>query len=239
MMRLNRYLAWCGLASRRKCEALIRAGRVTIDGQIATSLSTNIDEQKQIVTVDGRRIQPPKKFVYIVMNKPAGYVTTAQDELGRKTVMELLPKQIRVFPVGRLDKNTRGVLLFTNDGVLAFQLLHPRFDVDKIYQAEIDKPISDDHVRQLQTGVQLQDGMTHPCQVKLLTRARTCLQLTLHEGRKRQVRRMLQALGYQVVSLIRTQFASIQIGDLKSGHWRYLTDEEVNALKKLVTGKNG
>lgn len=237
MMRLNRFLAWCGLASRRKCEVLIRAGRVAIDGQIATSLATQIDEQNQVVTVDGQRITPPDKFVYIVMNKPVGYVTTVQDELGRKTVMELLPKKIRVFPVGRLDKNTEGVLLFTNDGALAFQLLHPRFDIEKIYEAELDKPIRTEHVRQLQFGIQLEDGMTHPCQVRILRRDRMRVELTLHEGRKRQIRRMLQAMGYKVVSLVRTRFASVGVGKLRPGKWRYLSEQEVKALKEMAAGK--
>ncbi len=237
-MRLNRFLAWCGLGSRRKCEDLIRAGRVAIDGQTATSLGTQIDEHHQIVTVDGKRVTPAEKFIYIVMNKPIGYITTAQDELGRKTVMQLLPDDMRVFPVGRLDKNTQGVLLFTNDGALAFQLLHPRFVINKVYEAKIDKPISTEHLRQLQSGVQLEDGMTHPCQVRILQRDRTRLELTLHEGRKRQVRRMLQALGYEVVSLIRTQFASIRVGELRPGKWRYLTEQEVRALKAMAMGNN-
>lgn len=236
MMRLNRFLAWCGLASRRKCEALIRAGRVAIDGHIATSLATQVDEQNQVVTVDGQRITSPTKFVYIVMNKPIGYVTTVQDELGRKTVMELLPNTIRVFPVGRLDKNTEGVLLFTNDGALAFQLLHPRFDIEKVYEAELDRPIRPEHVWQLQSGIQLEDGMTHPCQVKILGRDRMRVELTLHEGRKRQVRRMLQAIGYKVVSLVRTRFASVTLGKLRPGEWRYLSEQEVKALRAMAAG---
>lgn len=239
MMRLNRYLAWCGLGSRRQCESLILAGRVTVDGNVVRSLSVTIDETKNQVAIDGKRVVPPQKFIYILMNKPAGYITTARDELGRKTVLELLPDLFRVFPVGRLDKNTTGALLFTNDGQLAFQLVHPKFSVDKIYQACLNKPISDRDIVKLKTGIQLEEGVTSPCKVKVIGRDQKKIEITLHEGHKRQVKRMLKALGYQVVSLERIQFASLTLKGLQPGKWRYLTDQEVAELKSLVKGSNG
>ena len=239
MMRLNRFLAWCGLGSRRKCESFIEAGRVAIDGIVVNSLSTHVDEQKNIVTVDGRRVGPPKKYIYVLMNKPKGYVTTASDERGRKTVLDLLPDHFRVFPVGRLDKDTMGALLLTNDGAIAFRLMHPKFDVAKVYQVSLDKPITNQHVQKLQSGILLEDGITTPCQVRIIDEDRNKIEVILHEGRKRQIRRMLSSVGYNVVSLVRTQFATVTIADLKPGEWRYLVDQEIVNLKAIVSENDG
>lgn len=239
MMRLNRYLALCGLGSRRKCELLIQAGSVAIDGNIVRSLSVTIDEQQNRVTVDGKPVAPPKQFIYILMNKPAGYVTTAHDELGRKTVLDLLPDHFRVFPIGRLDKDTTGALLLTNDGHLAFQLMHPRFHVEKIYQVCLNKTIVDRDMRKLKSGIHLEEGVTSPCEVNLINGDRTKVEIILHEGRKRQVKRMFKSLGYQVVSLNRIQFATLKVADLPGGQWRYLTGQEVADLKSLVVGHDG
>ena len=239
MMRLNRFLALCGLGSRRNCESLILAGRVAIDGNIVQSLGITIDEKQNRVTVDGKPVVPPKEFIYILMNKPGGYVTTARDERGRKTVLDLLPDQTRVFPVGRLDKDTTGALLFTNDGHLAFQLMHPKFSVDKIYQAYLNKPIIDSHILKLQAGVQLEEGITSPCKISIKSKDRKKIEIILHEGRKRQIKRMFQVLGYQVVSLERIQFATLTSKGLQPGRWRYLTDQEASVLKSLVKGQNG
>jgi pseudouridine synthase len=239
MMRLNKYLAWCGLGSRRQCESLILAGKVTVDGNVVRSLTVTIDENKNQVTIDGKQLVPPRKFIYILMNKPAGYVTTSRDELGRKTVLELLPDLFRVFPVGRLDKNTTGALLFTNDGQLAFQLMHPKFCVDKIYQAGLNKPIIDRDIIKLQNGIHLEEGITSPCKVKHISSNKKKIEIILHEGHKRQVKRMVKTLGYQVVSLERVQFATLSIKGLPPGRWRYLTEQEVAALKSLVRGNNG
>lgn len=237
MMRLNRYLALCGLGSRRKSEALIQAGSVTVNGAIIQSLSHVIDEKNDLVTVAGQKISQPDRLVYLLLNKPAGYVTTASDELGRKTVMHLVPDDYRVFSVGRLDKDTRGALLLTNDGALAFQLMHPSFQVDKIYQVTLNMPISKKQIRKLASGIMLEDGITHKCDVKVIGRDHRKIEMTLHEGRKRQIRRMLHALGYEVTDLVRIQFASLSIKGLKMGEWRFLNDQEIALLKSLAPGK--
>lgn len=239
MMRLNRFLALCGLGSRRKCESFIQAGRVAIDGNFVESVGTSVNEKESIVTVDGKRIFPPPKLIYILLNKPKGYVTTASDELGRKTVFDLLPDDFRLFPVGRLDKDTVGALLLTNDGAFAFQLIHPKFNVDKIYQVSLNKPIKNEHVKKLLSGILLEEGVTSPCQVKIVRPDRKKIEVILHEGRKRQVRRMLKSLGYEVVNLIRTQFGTLTLKNLKPGEWRYLTDQEVADLKTRMSGNNG
>lgn len=238
-MRLNRFLALCGLGSRRKCESMIQAGRVAIDGNIIKSLSTIVDGRNNIVTVDGKRVSPPDQFIYILLNKPKGYITTASDELDRKTVLDLLPKSFRVFPVGRLDKNTMGALLLTNDGHLAFQMMHPKFNVDKLYHVSLNQPISDSHINKLQSGVLLEDGITSSCKVRVLRKDRKKIEIILHEGRKRQIRRMLQSLGYDAISLVRIQFATLTLAGLKPGEWRYLTDREIADVKAVVSGENG
>lgn len=239
MMRLNRFLACCGLGSRRKSESLILAGRVAVDGNIVRSLSVTIDEKQNRVTVDGKPVAPPQKCIYILMNKPGGYVTTAHDELGRKTVLDLLNGHVRVFPVGRLDKDTTGALLFTNDGHLAFQLMHPKFNIDKVYQACLNKPIIKKDIRKLQSGIHLEEGITSPCKVNIIGRDSKKIEIILHEGRKRQVKRMLKTLGYHVVGLERSQFAALTLADLLPGQWRYLTEQEVADLNSLVKGQNG
>lgn len=238
MMRLNKYLAWCGFGSRRNCESLIQSGRVAVDGNIIKSLGTTVDEKKVKVTVDEKPVSPPEQSVYILLNKPIGYVTTVNDELGRDTVMDLLPDCTRVFPVGRLDKNSSGALLLTNDGELAFRLMHPRFRVDKIYRVNINKPITDRHIRKLESGIFLEEGLTNRCSVKIVQQDRKKLEIILHEGRKRQIRRMLNSLGYRVLSLERIQFATLSSSTLKAGQWRYLSDQEIKALKTLCLNSN-
>ena len=238
MMRLNRYLALCGCGSRRKCELLIQAGRVAVDGNIAKSLSTTVNELANIVTVDGKQVSPPDELTYILLNKPRGYVTTASDELGRKTILDLLPENFRLFPVGRLDKNTTGALLLTNDGHLAYQLMHPKFNVDKIYHVSLNKPVINKDIHKLQSGVLLAEGLTSPCKVKVIRKDRTKIEIIIHEGRKRQIRRMLKSLDYKVLNLSRTQFATLTLTGLKPGEWRYLTDKEIADLKATAPDYN-
>lgn len=233
-MRLNKFLAACGVGSRRKCEQIILAGRVTINGREVTSLAENVDENNDRVTVDGRRVSLPSKFSYVLLHKPAGYITTRHDEMGRKTVMDLLPKDVRVFPVGRLDKNTTGALILTNDGDFAYQLTHPKFEVDKVYHVAVHRPVLEKQVRKLQSGIMLEEGLTSKCQVKVLDHHRKRLEIVLHEGRKRQVRRMVEALGFRVIRLARVRFSFLTLEGLKPGEWRNLTEQEIEKLRAII-----
>lgn len=235
MIRLNKYLAHCGLGSRRKCDHLIQSGYVTVNGKTITELGTSIDETNDDVRFDNRPVANVGRKVYILLNKPAGYVTSVKDELHRKTVLDLIPDEVRVFPVGRLDKNTVGLLLLTNDGELCYQLTHPKFEIDKIYQVTIDKELRTSDKSKLELGIMLETGMTAPCNIRCSTknnRART-LTVTIHEGKKRQIRRMFDALGYRVKHLERIQFGDLTIGKLPAGGWRYLKDSEILGLKKI------
>ena len=237
-MRLNKYLALCGLGSRRKCELLIQAGRVAVDGEIVTSLAATVDNEKNTIAVDEQVVSPPEKYTYILLNKPKGYVTTASDELGRKTVLDLVPENFRLFSVGRLDKDTTGALLITNDGQLSFQLMHPKFNVEKRYQVLLDKAITTKDVQKLQSGIKLEDGLTNLCDVKITRQDRKEIEMIIHEGRKRQIRRMLKFLGYEVQNLVRIRFATLTLAGLETGEWRNLTDQEVADLKKTLAGSD-
>lgn len=234
--RLQKILAKAGIASRRKAEELIRAGRVAVDGRIVTELGTRIDPQKSTITFDGKPLVR-EKFVYILLNKPAGYVTTLSDPQGRPIVTDLLhgvPQ--RVFPVGRLDYETEGALILTNDGTLGQYIQHPRYEVNKTYLATVSGTPSDRKIRQLETGVVVDGYKTWPATVRILEQkqAETILELTIHEGKKRQVRKMLAAIGHPVRNLTRTAYGSLRLGHLPSGKYRFLTE---NDLKKIFSGK--
>jgi len=239
MMRLNKFLAQCGLGSRRKCDHLIQSGLVTVNGTTIAELGTSIDESNDDVKVNNRLVTRARQNIYLLLNKPAGYVTSVSDELGRKTVFDLVPDDERLFSVGRLDKNTEGLLLLTNDGDTCYRLTHPKFEIDKIYQVTIDKELSDSDRAKLERGVMLESGMTAPCKVLTSARNKKSLTVTIHEGKKRQVRRMLETLGYRVKRLVRTRFGNLTIDGLPDGKWRHLTDAEVDELKSLsqIAGK--
>jgi len=234
MKRLNKYLADCGVASRRKCDELIKQKRVAVDGEIIQSLGYKIDETTAVVTVDGHKVSLVDKFIYFLLNKPRGYVTTASDERGRKTVLDLIPDKSRVFPVGRLDKESTGALLLTNDGDLAYKLTHPKYDVEKVYRVLLNQPITEKHVKKLETGIMLEDGVTRPCRVKVISKDKCRVELTLMEGRNREIRRMLQALDYKVSKLKRIQFATLTLNKLAPGKWRTLTKEEITKIRTIV-----
>ena len=225
-MRLNAYLARAGIASRRGAEELIRAGRVTVNGEVA-GLATFV-EGKDRVEVDGAEIAP-EPLTYVLLHKPAGVVTTARDPHGRPTVVGLVGHERRVVPVGRLDADTTGVLLLTNDGPLAHRLMHPRYEVDKVYVVEVDGEPSDEALAALRGGIELDDGLTAPAEVQRLGPAR--LELTLHEGRKHQVKRMLAAVGHPVIRLHRSSYAGLTVNRLAPGEWRELSPEEVIRLR--------
>ncbi|MBO8141570.1 MAG: rRNA pseudouridine synthase [Firmicutes bacterium] len=231
--RLQKFLARAGIGSRRACEQLISQGRVRVNGRLVTEQGLRVDPERDKVQVDGRVVKPSGRFQYIMLNKPAGYVTTVRDPQGRPTVMHLLPERPRVFPVGRLDRDTEGLLLLTNDGELAYRLAHPRFQVEKRYRALVRGEVGPEAVRRLENGVVLDDGPTAPCRVRVIRREpeRTLLELRLREGRKRQVRRMCEAVGHPVVALMRIAVGPVLLGRLPKGAWRPLTPEEIAALR--------
>jgi 23S rRNA pseudouridine2605 synthase len=225
-MRLNAYLARAGIASRRGAEELIRAGRVTVNGEVA-GLATFV-EGKDMVEVDGTEVAP-EPLTYVLLHKPAGVVTTARDPQGRPTVVGLVGHERRVVPVGRLDADTTGVLLLTNDGRLAHRLMHPRYEVDKVYEAEVEGEPDEAALARLADGIELDDGVTAPARVRRLGPSR--LELTIHEGRKHQVKRMLAALGHPVTRLHRSSYAGLTADGLEPGAWRELTADEVKRLR--------
>ena len=227
-MRLNAYLARAGLASRRKADELILAGRVTVNGEPG-QLNTFVSGA-DVVEVDGQRVEK-QSLAYVLLHKPAGVVTTASDPGGRPTVVELVEHDARVVPVGRLDADTTGALLLTNDGALAHRLAHPRYEVDKVYEADVEGSPSDDELRQLAEGIELEDGRTAPASVRRLAPSR--LELTLHEGRKHQVKRMCEAIGHPVQRLHSSRYATLTLDGLEPGEWRELTADEVQALREL------
>ena len=228
-MRLNAYLARAGVASRRKADELIRAGRVRVNGELG-NLGTFVGEG-DAVELDGRPVAP-QALAHVLLHKPADVVTTARDPQSRPTVVDLIQHPARVVPVGRLDADTTGALLLTNDGPLAHRLAHPRYEVDKVYEAEVEGRPSPETVRRLSEGVELEDGRTAPARIRLLEPSR--LELVLHEGRNRQVRRMCDAVGHPVKLLHRSRYADLGVEGLAPGEWRELTAEEVERLRRLV-----
>ena len=225
-MRLNAYLARAGVSSRRRAEELIKAGRVRVNGEPG-QLNTFVSRDDR-VEVDGAEIRP-QRLAYVLLNKPTGTVTTASDPQGRPTVVDLVDVPERVVPVGRLDADTTGALLLTNDGPLAHRLAHPRYGVEKVYEAEVEGRPDDAALRALAEGVELDDGMTAPATVRCLAPDR--LELTLHEGRNRQVKRMLEAVGHPVRRLHRSRYAGLTLEGLEPGAWRELEPSEVERLR--------
>jgi len=232
--RLQKVLARAGLASRRACEEFIAAGRVRVNGETAV-LGRRVHPATDEVEVDGVLVAVADGLVHYLLNKPAGVVSTAQDPQGRPTVVELVPDSPRVFPVGRLDADTEGLIVLTNDGQLAHRLTHPSFGVDKEYVAEVVGRPAPGTLRRLRQGVMLDDGATAPARVSLLSP--TVLRLTIHEGRNRQVRRMCDAVGHPVVRLVRTRIGPLADTRLAPGAWRPLTPEEVRALAQAAAGQ--
>jgi 23S rRNA pseudouridine2605 synthase len=224
-VRLNAYLARAGVASRRKADELIKAGRVRVNGEPG-QLNTFV-ERGDRVEVDGEDVRP-QRLAYVLLHKPAGVVTTASDPQGRPTVVELVSHDVRVVPVGRLDTETTGALLLTNDGELAHRLAHPKYEVEKVYEADVEGEPSDEALRRLAEGVELEDGLTAPAEVRRLGPAR--VELSIHEGRNRQVRRMLEGVGHPVTRLHRSRYAGLTVEDLEPGAWRELSDSELRAL---------
>jgi 23S rRNA pseudouridine2605 synthase len=229
-VRLNAYLARAGVASRRGADELIKAGRVTVNGEPG-QLNTFV-ESRDRVEVDGRRVEP-QRLAYVLLHKPAGVVTTARDPQGRPTVVELVDHEARLVPVGRLDADTTGALLLTNDGELAHRLAHPRYGIEKTYDVEVDGDPGEAQLRRLRDGLELEDGPTAPAQARRTGPNR--LELVLHEGRKRQVKRMCAEVGLPVIRLHRPSYGGLELGDLALGEWRELDPAEVERLRATTT----
>jgi len=227
LIRLQKFLSAAGVCSRRRGEDLIRAGRVTVNGQVVAELGAKVDPDKDRVSVDDQPVKPAPRMVYIALNKPRGYVTSCR-HAGKKIVLELVNVAERIYPVGRLDKDSTGLLLLTNDGRLHLKLSHPSFDHEKEYDVTVERPISDGALRRMAEGVPILDTRTRPAVVTRL--GERAFRIVLKEGRNRQIRRMVRRLGNEVVELKRTRVASVRLGRLAEGAWRHLSAEEVAAL---------
>ena len=237
MERLQKIISQAGIASRRAAEKMIEEGRVTVDGVVA-SLGTQADAGSQTICVDGVPIRGAEAHVYFLLNKPKGYISTAKDDRGRKTVLDLLPEAgARIYPVGRLDNGTEGLLLLTNDGALMNGLLHPAREVWKTYIAQVEGQLTKPELQTLKNGVKLEDGVTAPAKVRVLDwdqkSGRTKLEISIHEGKNRQVRRMCKAVGCPVKELTRIAIGDLYLARLKEGHYRKLRKEEIDYLKSL------
>ncbi len=235
MMRLQKYLALCGVASRRRAEQMIQEGKVQVNGQTVREMGVQVDEEKDTVSVEGAVVRPEAEKHYLAYYKPIGEVTTVSDPEGRATVMDKFRDYpVRLFPVGRLDYDSEGLLLLTNDGDMMNRLLHPSREVRKSYLIKASNDVTDEEIRTLRRGVMIDGKMTSPAEVRLIRKEAfdTVLLVTIHEGRNRQVRKMVEAVGHQVVALRRVAFGPILLGDLPRGQWRHLTPQEISKLKE-------
>ena len=233
-MRLQVFLSHSRVCSRRKALELVQAGRVSVNGKAVTEPSYEVSPDAPDIRLDGKKVELGGKD-YLILNKPRGIVTTLQDKYAQATVLGLLPKAYKhLYPVGRLDKDSEGLLLFTNDGDLTFKLLHPSFKVDKVYNVRVDKPLDENNIRHLERGVFIEGRKTAPA--KITPVGRESLRITIHEGRKRQIRLMLSGLGFQVRRLERIKYGPISLGNLRPGEWRLLEKKEIEALRKEAGG---
>lgn len=237
MERLQKFLAQAGVASRREAERMIAAGRVRVNGQVVQVMGVTVDPARDRVDVDGRLVNVINDLHYYMLNKPTGVVTTVRDRHAERTVMDLVSDiPVRVYPVGRLDRDTTGLLLLTNDGALAMAMTHPRHHVEKTYRLAVKGNPSPEAIRSLREGILLEDGMTLPAMVKILEsqKGQTILEMTIREGRKRQVRRMAGAIGHPVMELSRIRMGPLVLGDLPLGSYRPLTEDEQQAIRGLA-----
>lgn len=230
---MQKYIADCGVASRRKAEELIQQGSVKVNGIVVSEMGIKVSSSDR-VEVNGSVIKPESKKVYILLNKPSGYVTTVKDQFRRPTVIDLLKGvDERVFPVGRLDYETTGLLVLTNDGDFTHKMTHPRHEIEKTYQATIAGTPTKDEIHSFESGLEIEDYVTSPAKLKIIsTKERTCvIEVTIHEGRNRQVRKMCEAIGHPVLALKRISLGKVTLGNLPEGSWRELTRDEVNSLR--------
>ena len=235
-IRLQKYLANCGIASRRKCEEYILEGKVEVNGKIIKELGTKINPTNDIVKFDGKEVKEEKNFVYILLNKPIGYVTTVEDQFHRDTVLDLVKVKERIVPVGRLDMYTSGALILTNDGDFVYKITHPKHEINKTYTVTLKGIIQNNEVEQLRKGVKIEDYITKPAKVKILKtdteKDISRLEITIHEGKNRQIRKMCESVGRKVLALHRSKIGTLEVKNLELGKWRYLKKEEVKKLVK-------
>ncbi|NLG88169.1 MAG: rRNA pseudouridine synthase [Clostridiaceae bacterium] len=234
--RLQKYLAHCGVASRRKAEEYILRGMVKVNGKVVTELGTTVSAADK-VEFNGKPVTINRNKVYIMLHKPKGYVTTVHDPQGRRTVMDLIRDvDERVYPVGRLDYDTSGLLLLTNDGELAYKMTHPSYEILKVYIATVKGHPSEETIRNLESGIEIDGYITAPARVKVIEqyKDRTKLEITIHEGRNRQVRKMCEAAGHPVITLKRIKIGSLSLDGLKSGQWRFLSQREIKEIKGMM-----
>lgn len=235
-IRLQKYMAEAGVASRRKCEELIAQGRVEVDGKVVSEPGTRVGGD-EIIKIDGKEFIREQKKVYILLNKPVGVISSAKDQFSRKTVLDLVEGvNERIYPVGRLDYDTSGIIILTNDGEFANRLTHPSYEQEKTYRAQIRGRLNEDEIRMLESGIIIEDYRTSPAKVKVIqtTPRDTTAEITIHEGRNRQVRKMFESVGHPVLRLKRTGIGAIGVGGLEEGSWRYLSKNEIDTLR---TGK--
>jgi 23S rRNA pseudouridine2605 synthase len=233
--RLQKFMANCGVASRRKCEELITNGSVKVNGVKIDTLGYKVNPDKDIVEVNGSIIKLVSKKIYIALNKPVGYVSTVSDERNRRTIIDLIDIDERIYPIGRLDYDTSGLILLTNDGEIYNRIIHPRVEVNKVYIATVKGKMNEDSIIKFKNGIDIGDYVTAPGKLEILKSDRDIseVRITIHEGKNRQVRRMCDAVGHPVLSLRRESVGKIRLGSLKEGKWRYLTDSELNYLNNL------
>lgn len=236
IVRLQKYIAMCGKASRRGAEQMITDGRVRVNGECVVQLGTKVEIGADTVAVDGVELTAVKKKYYIMLNKPAGYLSTVSDDFDRPTVIDLLSEEIktRIFPVGRLDYETEGLLLMTNDGDFAYRVTHPKFELGKTYVATVGAGLTIAGLNKLRRGVRLEEFKTSPAEVELLNSDanKAVVKITIHEGKNRQVRRMFEAIGCRVLDLKRISIGRVELGNLPEGRWRYLTSHEISYLMR-------
>ena len=234
-MRLQKFLADCGVASRRKSEKLISSGRVKVNGKTVTKMGFKINPKIDLVCVDNKNITPEGRKVYILLHKPKGYITTVREQFNRKKVVDLVDVPYRIFPVGRLDYNTSGLLILTNDGELTYKLTHPKFEVPKVYIARIKGIPDRKDLDNFKRGLKIENYVTAPAGIKILKKfGNDCLvEITIKEGKNRQVRKMCNAIGHPVLELKRIKIGKIGIGNLEVGNWRYLTGQEIEYISRL------
>ena len=235
-IRLQKYIADCGITSRRKAEELIKQGKIKVNGQIVYELGTKINPQKDMVLYQDKKIKEKEKNVYILLNKPIGYVTTVKDQFKRPSVLDLVKVKQRVVPVGRLDMYTSGALILTNDGDFVYQVTHPKHEIDKTYTVTIKGIVTEQDVELLKNGVKIEDYTTKPAKVKILKtdleKNSSRLEITIHEGKNRQIRKMCETVGYPVLALHRSKISGIGVKDLPLGKWRFLSKQEVERILK-------